>query len=165
MKSKYFGYTLRGAGTPYQQWILSELPVSSNSIYTTTTTSEISAGSNIPIQGMTLNQVGGRINTDGTISLPPGMYKIEYTGIFSTTAASPVKIDVTTGATVVSEVQGYTSTSATGAFTDTISGMSVVKSQGCGSGITLSVVNSSAVSITPILVGESSFRLMVTRLL
>ena len=40
MKSKYFGYTLRGAGTPYQQWILSELPVSSTGIYSTTATSE-----------------------------------------------------------------------------------------------------------------------------
>ena len=162
MKSKYFGYTLRGAGTPYQQWILSELPVSSSGIYTTTATSEISAGSKIPIQGITLNQVGGKINIDGSISLPPGLYKIEFTGILSTTAASPLKIDVMSGSTVVNEVQGYTSTSASGAFTDTITGIAVVKNQGC---INLSVVNSSAVSITPVLVGESSFEIIVTRLL
>lgn len=165
MKSKYFGYTLSGAGTPYQQWILSELPITSSGIYTTTTTSEISAGSKLPIQGMTLNQVGGKINTDGSISLPPGLYKIEYSGILSTTAASPVKIDILSGATVVSEVQGYTSTSATGAFTDTISGMAIVKNQCCGGGINISVVNSSAVSITPILVDSDSFNLVVTRLM
>jgi hypothetical protein len=165
MKSKYFGYTLRGAGTPYQQWILSELPVTSNGIYATTTTSEISAGSKIPMQGMALNQIGGKINADGSISLPPGLYKVEYTGILSTTAASPLKIDVMLGSNVVSEVQGYTSTMSSSLFTDTISGTAIVKGQGCGGCLTLSVVNSSAVSVTPILVGESSFKVIVTRLL
>lgn len=162
MKSKYFGYTLRGAGTPYQQWILSELPISSNGIYTTAVSSEIAAGSKLPMQSIVLNQVGGKINADGSISLPPGLYKIEYTGILSTTAASPVKIDVMLGSTVVSEVQGYTSTSASSTFTDTISGTAIVKGCGC---VTLSVINSSAVSITPITVGESSFKVIVTRLM
>ena len=165
MKSKYFGYTLRGAGTPYQQWILSELPVSSSGIYTTTTTGEISAGSKLPIQGTILNQVGGKINTDGSISLPSGLYKIEYTGILSTTAASPIKIDIVSGSTVVSEVQGYTSTSASGAFTSTVSGSAIVRNQCCGGCINLSVVNSSAVSITPVLVDSDSFRIVVTRLM
>lgn len=165
MKSKYFGYTLRGAGTPYQQWILSELPVSSTGIYSTTATSEISAGNKIPLQGIVLNQIGGKINTDGSISLPPGLYKVEYSGILSTAAASPLKIDVMLGSTVVSEVQGYTSTSAASTFTDSISGVAIVKSQGCGGCINVSVVNSSAVNVTPILVGESSFKVIVTRLL
>ena len=162
MKSKYFGYTLRGAGTPYQQWILSELPISSNGVYTTTTTSEIAAAAKIPLQSIVLNQVGGKVNSDGSITLPQGLYKVEYYGVLSTTAAGPVKIDLMSGSTVVSEVQGYTSTSASSAFTTTISGTAVVKGCGC---LNLSVVNSSAVSITPITVGDSSFIVIVTRLL
>ena len=162
MKSKYFGYTLRGAGTPYQQWILSELPISTNGVYTTATTSEITAAAKIPLQSIVLNQVGGKVNSDGSITLPQGLYKVEYYGVLSTTAAGPVKIDLMSGSTVVSEVQGYTSTSASGAFTTTISGTAVVKGCGC---LNLSVVNSSAVSITPITVGDSSFIVIVTRLL
>lgn len=162
MKSKYFGYTLRGAGTPYQQWILSELPISTNGVYTTATTSEITAAAKIPLQSIVLNQVGGKVNSDGSITLPQGLYKVEYSGVLSTTAAGPVKIDLMSGSTVVSEVQGYTSTSASGAFTTTISGVRVVKGCGC---LNLSVVNSSAVSVTPIAVGDSSFEVIVTRLL
>ena len=77
MKSKYFGYTLRGAGTPYQQWILSELPISTNGVYTTATTSEITAAAKIPLQSIVLNQVGGKVNSDGSITLPQGLYKVE----------------------------------------------------------------------------------------
>ena len=162
MKSKYFGYTLRGAGTPYQQWILSELPISTNGVYTTATTSEITAAAKIPLQSIVLNQVGGKVNSDGSITLPQGLYKVEYSGVLSTAAAGPVKIDLMSGSTVVSEVQGYTSTSASGAFTTTISEVGVVKGCGC---LNLSVVNSSAVSVTPIAVGDSSFEVIVTRLL
>lgn len=164
MKSKYFGYTLRGAGTPYQQWILSELPLSPSGVYSTMTTSEITSGSKIPLQCIVLNQVNGKVNADGSISLPQGLYKVEYSGILSTAAANPIKIDLTSGATVVSEVQGYTSASSSGAYTDTVTGLAIVKSN-CGSCLNLSLVNSSAVSVTPVMIGESSFKVVVTRLL
>ena len=162
MKSKYFGYTLRGAGTPYQQWILSELPVTANGVYTTAISSEISAGSKIPFQSIVLNQVGGKLNSDGSISLPQGLYKIEYSGILSTTAANPIKIDLTSNSSVVSEVQGYTSASSAGTYTDTVNGLAVIKGCGC---LSISLVNSSAVGITPVTVGDSSFEIVVTRLL
>lgn len=161
MKSKYFGYTLRGAGTPYQQWILSDLPVSVEGAYTTNSTASIPTSSVIPIQTVVFNQLGARIGSDGTICLPQGIYKVEYSGILSTTASSPIKIDLVSGATVISEVQESTSTSASGAFTATVSGSGIIKT--CGSTV-LSIVNNSAVAVTPVLAGTESFRVFITRL-
>lgn len=161
MKSKYFGYMLRGAGTPYQQWVLSDLPISVVGAYTTSSTSEIAAASNIPLQSISFNQIGARLNSDGTLYLPQGIYKVEFSGILSTTAAGPVKIDLTSNSTVIAEVQGYTATSASSTFTDTISGSGIVKV--CGSAV-LSLINNSATSITPVLAGSDSFRVIITRI-
>ena len=161
MKSKYFGYTLRGAGTPYQQWVLSDLPVSVEGVYTSNSTSPIAAASVIPIQTVVFNQLGARIGSDGTICLPQGIYKVEYSGILSTTASSPIKIDLVSGASIISEVQETTATSASGAYTATISGAGVIKS--CGSTV-LSIVNNSAVSVTPVSAGTETFRVFITRL-
>lgn len=164
MKSKYFGYTLRGAGTPYQQWILSELPIVASGVYTSSSTTEVAAAGTIPMQCIVLNQVGGRVNANGSISLPQGLYKVEYSGILSTAAASPVKIDLMSGNTAISEVQAYTATNAAGAFTATITGTAIVKSPGGCIGTTLSVVNNSAVSVTPVAVGLETFQIVITRL-
>lgn len=162
MKSKYFGYTLRGAGTPYQQWVLSDLPVSVEGVYTSTSTTAVPAASKILIQSIAFNQLGARVGADGTICLPQGVYKVEYSGILSTAASSPVKIDLVSGATVVSEVQANTAASASGAFTTTISGSGIIKTC-CGS-TTLSIVNNSAVAVTPVLAGSETFRVFITRL-
>lgn len=167
MKSKYYGYTLRGAGTPYQQWIISELPISASGIYTSNSTTEVAVAANIPIQSIVLNQIGARLNADGSISLPQGIYKIEFSGIISTAAASPVKIDVVSGTTILSEVQANTTANAAGAFTTTLSGTAIVKcSGGCGlGGSTISIVNNSAVAVTPVQPGTQSLQVLVTRVL
>lgn len=161
MKSKYFGYTLRGAGTPYQQWVLSDLPVSVEGAYTTSSTTAVPAAGKIPIQAISFNQIGARVSADGTICLPQGVYKVEYSGILSTAASSPVKIDLVSGATVVSEVQMNTSASASGAFTTTISGYGIIRA--CGS-TSISIVNNSAVAVTPVAAGTETFRVFITRL-
>lgn len=167
MKSKYFGYTLRGAGTPYQQWVISELPITSAGIYTSTSTTEVAAASTIPLQNIVLNQVGGRINADGSISLPQGLYKIEFSGILSTAAASPVKIDLMSGSSPIAEVQSSTSTNAAtpAQFTTTITGIGIIRCQGGNLGTTISLVNNSAVGVTPVAIGLQSFQMFVTRVL
>lgn len=161
MKSKYFGYTLRGAGTPYQQWILSDLPISVEGVYTTSSSSDVATGSKIPVQTIAFNQIGARVNADGTICLPQGVYKVEYSGILSTAAARSVKIDLMSGSTVISEFQGNTETTATGEFTTTVSGSGLVKTCGPAS---ISVVNNSSVTVNPVPVGGESFRVFITRL-
>lgn len=161
MKSKYFGYTLRGAGTPYQQWVLSDLPVTASGTYTTTSTSVVAVAGKIPLQTIVFNQTGARVNSDGSICLPQGIYEISYSGILSTAAAGPIKIDLTSGSTVVSEYQGNTAASASGAFTNTVAGQGVLRV--CGS-TNISVVNNSAVAVTPVLAGSESFRVIITRL-
>lgn len=40
-KSKFFGYVLRNAGTPCQQWVLNEIPTTVTSVFTSTTTSSV----------------------------------------------------------------------------------------------------------------------------
>ena len=162
MKSKYFGYTLRGAGTPYQQWIVSELPLSAEGIYTTSSTSEVTAGSIFPIQTIVLNQVGAKVNANGSISLPQGLYRIDYSGIVSTSAANPVKIDLVSNSSTISEYQGYTNASSAGTYTTTMSNSAIVKTCGCAN---VSLVNNSAVSVTPVSAGSESIRVFITRLL
>ena len=161
MKSKYFGYTLRGAGTPYQQWVLSDLPVSVEGVYTSSSTESVPVGSKIPVQTISFNQLGARVGADGTICLPQGVYKVEYSGILSTTTSSPIKIDLVSGTSIVSEVQTNTATSASGAFTATIAGFGVVKT--CGS-TSISIVNNSGAAVTPVAAGTETFRVFITRL-
>lgn len=161
MKSKYFGYTLRGAGTPYQQWILSDLPVSVEGAYVSTSTSAVPVSSKIPVQTISFNQIGARVGTDGTICLPQGVYKVEYSGILSTAASSPVKIDLVSGGSIISEVQEVTSTNGDGAFTSTISGSGIIKA--CGN-TAISIVNNSTVAVTPVAAGTETFRVFITRL-
>ena len=161
MKSKYFGYTLRGAGTPYQQWVLSDLPVSVEGAYTTSSTNAVPVAAKIPVQTIAFNQVGARVGADGTICLPQGVYKVEYSGILSTAASSPVKIDLVAGTSVISEVQEVTATNGDGAFTSTISGSGIIKL--CCS-TSISVVNNSTVAVTPVLAGTETFRVFITRL-
>lgn len=48
-KSKFFGYVLRNAGTPCQQWVLNELPVSTFTAFTSLTTVEVPVGGVIPL--------------------------------------------------------------------------------------------------------------------
>ena len=161
MKSKYFGYTLRGAGTPYQQWVLSDLPVSVEGVYTSASTNAVPVASKIPVQTISFNQLGARVGADGTICVPQGVYKVEYSGILSTAASSPIKIDLVAGTSAVSEVQEVTATNGDGAFTSTISGAGIVKA--CGT-TTISIVNNSTVAVTPVIAGTETFRVFITRL-
>lgn len=161
MKSKYFGYTLRGAGTPYQQWVLSDLPITVEGVYTSTSTNAVPVASKIPIQTISFNQLGARVGADGTICLPQGVYKVEYSGILSTAAAGAIKIDLVSGGSVISEVQEVTSANGDGAFTSTISGTGIIKA--CGT-TSISIVNNSTVAVTPVVAGTETFRVFITRL-
>ena len=71
-KSTYYGYTLRTPNTPYQQWALSQLPIPVSAMFTSNSTEEVAIDGIIPITGTSLNQIGGKINTDGTFCIPAG---------------------------------------------------------------------------------------------
>lgn len=86
-KSKFFGYVLRNAGTPCQQWVLNEIPTTVTSVFTSTTTSSVAINGIIPVSSVVINQIGGKVNSDGSFSLPCGLYKIS----FSTDDTYPIR--------------------------------------------------------------------------
>lgn len=171
-KSKFFGYVLRNAGTPCQQWVLNELPVSTFTAFTSLTTTEVPVGGVIPLSSVTINQFGGRINSDGSFSLPCGLYHINYNFIASTTAAEKVIVSLNNGATTVNQSVTQTSQGTQPAqaarlvnpdeFTGEIMGDTVIRSTGCGNNFTL--INSSAVAITPVITGTESVRVTITKI-
>lgn len=171
-KSKFFGYVLRNAGTPCQQWVLNELPVSTFTAFTSLTTVEVPVGGVIPLSSVTINQFGGRINSDGSFSLPCGLYHINYNFIVSTTAAEKVIVSLNNGATTVNQSVTQTSQATQPAqaarlvdpseFTGEIMGDTVIRSTGCGNNFTL--INSSAVAITPVITGTESVRVTITKI-
>ena len=89
-KSKFFGYVLRNAGTPCQQWVLNEIPTTVTSVFTSTTTSSV-----------VINQIGGKVNSDGSFSLPCGLYKISFSTDVSTTTAGRVIVTLKAGSTTL----------------------------------------------------------------
>lgn len=161
-KSKYFGYTLRNAGTPYQQWVLNELPISITGIYTGTINTAVTSLDEIPVNSVVINQIGGRINADGSITLPQGIYKIDYSMTVTTSSAGTVSIALKDGATIISQTTGYTTGAVGSTPTTSLIGTGVVKLCSCNN--TVSLVNTSESSITPILSGTETVRIIITRI-
>lgn len=162
-KSKFFGYVLRNAGTPYQQWVLNEIPVSTNTVLTSTSTAEISVDGTVPASSILVNCAGVRTNTDGSFSLPSGLYRITYSFIAETTAAGEVIITLNAGPTVVHTTEvATTADGVDGTISGQIIGDTVVKSMGCGT--SWMIKNASTTSITPVLAGTESIRVIITKI-
>lgn len=162
-KSKFFGYVLRNAGTPCQQWVLNEIPVSTNTVLTSTSTSEISVDGTVPASSILVNCAGVRTNTDGSFSLPSGLYRITYSFIAETTAAGEVIITLNAGPTVVHTTEvATTADGVDGTISGQIIGDTVVKSTGCGT--SWMIKNASTTSITPVLAGTESIRVIITKI-
>lgn len=162
-KSKFFGYVLRNAGTPCQQWVLNEIPVSTNTVLTSTSTSEISVDGTVPASSILVNCAGVRTNTDGSFSLPSGLYRITYSFLSETTAAGEVIITLNAGPTVVHTTEvATTADGVDGTISGQIIGDTVVKSTGCGT--SWMIKNASTTSITPVLAGTESIRVIITKI-
>lgn len=163
MRSKYYGYVLRNQGTTKQQWVLSEIPVHPVTVLGTTSTAEISSGGVVGISYSLVNECSAGIGSTGTFSLPEGLYKISYSLIAETTDASEVIITLSYGGTVVNTTEAMTSTGGTGSTVSAaLNGEVVIKSTGCGSSFSLQ--NASAVSITPVLAGTDTVRVIIEKL-
>lgn len=162
-KSKFYGYVLRNAGTPCQQWVLNEIPVSTHSVLTSTSTAEISIDGTIPASTILINCAGVRTNTDGSFSLPSGLYHITYSFIAETAAAGEVIVTLSAGATVVHTTEvATTADGVDGTISGQIIGDTVVKSCGCGTSWMLK--NASTTAVTPVLAGTESIRVVIEKI-
>lgn len=159
-KSIYYGYTLRTPNSPYQQWALSQLPIPVTAMFTSTSTEEVAVDGIIPITSTALNQVGGKVNTDGTFSLPSGMYRIKFiTSLDSTATTGVIKVSLNAGSNTV-----FSSSVAVGNGEPiTVSGEIIISCSGCN--VQWSLVNSSTVEVTPDLMGMYSAQVIVDRIM
>jgi hypothetical protein len=159
-KSIYYGYTLRTPNSPYQQWALSQLPIPVSAMFTSTSTDEVAVDGIIPISSTSLNQVGGVVNTDGTFSLPSGMYKISFITLLDSTATTGVaKVSLNAGTTSV-----LSSSVAVGNGEPvTVSGEIILSCSGCN--VKWSLVNSSTFEVTPDSMGMYTAQVIVDRIL
>ena len=156
-KSIYYGYTLRTPNSPHSQWALSQLPIPVTAMFTSTFTNSVAQGDIIPISGCSLNQVGGKINSDGTFSLPTGLYRIKFIALINGAATDPVSVALEVGSTVVLESVAAGSTEAV-----TIQGETIVNSSGCN--VNWSLVNTTAAAVTPELQGLYSAQVIIERI-
>lgn len=157
-KSVYYGYTLRTPNSPYSQWALSQLPIPVSAMFTSDSTESVAENDVIPITGVSFNQVGGKINSDGTFSLPSGLYKIKFITLVNAAAVDPVSISLKVGTTTV--LQSVAAGSTEGV---TIQGETLINCSGCN--VSWSLVNTTAGPITPESMGLYTAQVIIERLL
>jgi hypothetical protein len=157
-KSVYYGYTLRTPNSPYSQWALSQLPIPVSAMFTSDSVESVVENDVIPITGVSFNQVGGKINSDGTFSLPSGLYKIKFITLVNAAAVDPVSISLKVGTTTV--LQSVAAGSTEGV---TIQGETLINCSGCN--VSWSLVNTTAGPITPESMGLYTAQVIIERLL
>ena len=157
-KSVYYGYTLRTPNSPYSQWALSQLPIPVSAMFTSDSVESVVENDVIPITGVSFNQVGGKINSDGTFSLPSGLYKIKFITLVNAAAVDPVSISLKVGTTTV--LQSVAAGSTEGV---TIQGETLINCSGCN--VSWSLVNTTAGPITPESMGLYTAQVISERLL
>ena len=157
-KSVYYGYTLRTPNSPYSQWALSQIPVPVSAMFTSDSVESVIENGIIPITGVSFNQVGGKINSDGTFSLPSGLYKIKFITLVNAAAVDPVSISLKVGTTTV--LQSVAAGSTEGV---TIQGETLINCSGCN--VSWSLVNTTAGPITPESMGLYTAQVIIERLL
>lgn len=157
-KSVYYGYTLRTPNSPYSQWALSQLPIPVSAMFTSDSTESVVENGVIPITGVSFNQVGGKINSDGTFSLPSGLYKIKFITLVNAAAVDPVSISLKIGTTTV--LQSVAAGSTEGV---TIQGETLINCSGCN--VSWSLVNTTTGPVTPESMGLYTAQVIIERLL
>ena len=157
-KSVYYGYTLRTPNSPYSQWALSQLPIPVSAMFTSDSVESVVENGVIPITGVSFNQVGGKINSDGTFSLPSGLYKIKFITLVNAAAVDPVSISLKIGTTTI--LQSVAAGSTEGV---TIQGETLINCSGCN--VSWSLVNTTAGPVTPESMGLYTAQVIIERLL
>ena len=157
-KSVYYGYTLRTPNSPYSQWALSQLPIPVSAMFTSDSTESVVENGVIPITGVSFNQVGGKINSDGTFSLPSGLYKFKFITLVNAAAVDPVSISLKAGTTTV--LQSVAAGSTEGV---TIQGETLINCSGCN--VSWSLVNTTEGPVTPESMGLYTAQVIIERLL
>ena len=157
-KSVYYGYTLRTPNSPYSQWALSQLPIPVSAMFTSDSVESVVENGVIPITGVSFNQVGGKINSDGTFSLPSGLYKIKFITLVNAAAVDPVSISLKVGTTTV--LQSVAAGSTEGV---TIQGETLINCSGCN--VSWSLVNTTEGPVTPESMGLYTAQVIIERLL
>ena len=157
-KSVYYGYTLRTPNSPYSQWALSQLPIPVSAMFTSDSVESVVENGVIPITGVSFNQVGGKINSDGTFSLPSGLYKIKFITLVNAAAVDPVSISLKIGTTTV--LQSVAAGSTEGV---TIQGETLINCSGCN--VSWSLVNTTEGPVTPESMGLYTAQVIIERLL
>ena len=157
-KSVYYGYTLRTPNSPYSQWALSQIPIPVSAMFTSDSVESVVENDVIPITGVSFNQVGGKINSDGTFSLPSGLYKIKFITLVNAASVDPVSISLKVGTTTV--LQSVAAGSTEGV---TIQGETLINCSGCN--VSWSLVNTTAGPITPESMGLYTAQVIIERLL
>lgn len=157
-KSTYYGYTLRTPNTPYQQWALSQLPIPVSAMFTSNSTEEVAIDDIIPLTGTSLNQIGGKINTDGTFCIPAGLYRIKFITLVNGAATDPISVSLKAGSTTVLESVVAGSTEAV-----TVQGEIILSCSGCN--VSWSLSNSTAAAVTPESMGLYTAQVIIERLL
>lgn len=157
-KSTYYGYTLRTPNSPYSQWALSQLPIPVSAMFTSNSTEEVAIDGIIPITGTSLNQIGGKINTDGTFCIPAGLYRIKFITLVNGAATDPISVSLKAGSTTVLESVVAGSTEAV-----TVQGEIILSCSGCN--VSWSLSNSTAAAVTPESMGLYTAQVIIERLL
>ena len=157
-KSVYYGYTLRTPNSPYSQWALSQIPIPVSAMFTSDSVESVVENDVIPITGVSFNQVGGKINSDGTFSLPSGLYKIKFITLVNAASVDPVSISLKVGTTTV--LQSVAAGSTEGV---TIQGETLINCSGCN--VSWSLVNTTAGPVTPESMGLYTAQVIIERLL
>lgn len=163
--NKYYGHVLRNSGTPFQQWVLSELPIPRVSVIKSSSVSPILAQDPIPLSGILHNELALEITPEREILLSdPGIYKVEYRMNVSTEAAGKVSVTMLTGGQEISRGISQTVEGPTDVITGEIYDFKIVKVTCCTGPVAISLVNSGATTITPILEGFTSIEMIITKL-
>lgn len=105
-RSKYYGYTVVGCPATHR-WTLSEIPLSTTSVYNTRTTENVLPGTQVPILHEVINQAGV-FHAGNTLGLPGGFYRVTWSATLATEAPTGIEVDLkstgevfkSTGATV-----------------------------------------------------------------
>lgn len=144
----YYGYTLKNQGTPKQHWVFSSLPITDYpKVITSTSTSPV---------------LSGNTQFISDINLEPGVYKFEISMIVQSEAAGQFEVDLVKDQQVIGKAIFGTAEDSNGKYTGEATIMAVSKVCPCDTSISL--VNNSETTYTPILVNNSSLLMVVTKL-
>lgn len=162
--NKFFGHVLRNEGTPFQQWVLAEIPISKVSVITSTSTAPVPVGASIPITNVIYNgcSVDFSILGGNIVLREKGIYRIEFRMNVSTASSGKVELTLNANGNPVAQASSLTVATATEVEGELI-GEKVLVVTCCSGPVSLSLTNTSPTEITPVKVGDESMEIVITK--